>query len=464
MRSRCPASQARRTCCSVDFFQEAARDEADRLTGYRAAIQNYRQARWFCASRQVSANVLIEGAQFLPTRPLSGLKVLDLSRVLSGPYATRMLSDLGADVLKVEPPEGDMTRKLGKRTGTSSGYYLQNNIGKRNICVDLKADGARDLMFDLVRTADVVVENFRPGVMNRLGLSWQELSAINPRLVMLSISGFGQEGVERERAAYAPVLHAEAGLIARQSALAGGGAGDFAVNIADTYTSLHGVIGLLAALRLVEQTGVGQHVDIGMIDVIHSVDDVANMVLDGVWTKETHSGLWSVWEAPEGKQIGIAATLRALWRAFSELRGLVDPGAGIADKKTAEDLRRDSMAGHLLDYVSFDALTAELDAMRLAWGRVRGIGEDTYAEPSVASRGILVEVEDNLGNKRRVVQSPYKFSNAESGISSASRAADTGEHNESALRDWLGWESERIEGLRASGVLVTSSVVSSTSD
>ncbi|MGB3624490.1 MAG: CoA transferase, partial [Henriciella sp.] len=154
--------------------------------------------------------------------PLEGLKVLDLSRVLAGPFATRMLSDLGADVLKIEPPEGDVTRHFGKSDNGVAGFYLQQNVGKRNICIDLKTEGARELVLDLCRKADVLVENFRPGVMKRFGLDWESIHAVNPKLVMLSISGFGQTGPESKRAAYAPVVHAETGLIARQAEMSGG--------------------------------------------------------------------------------------------------------------------------------------------------------------------------------------------------------------------------------------------------
>ena len=131
--------------------------------------------------------------------PLAGLKVLDFSRVLAGPFAGRMLCDLGADVVKIEPPEGDVTRLWGKVVGGIPGYFHQQNAGKRNICLDLRAPGARELVFELVAHADILVENFRPDVMPRLGLGYETLRAINPRLIMLSISGFGQGGPESRR-------------------------------------------------------------------------------------------------------------------------------------------------------------------------------------------------------------------------------------------------------------------------
>src|SRR4051795_7541179 len=149
--------------------------------------------------------------------PVGGGRGLDLSRVFAGPVAGRMLADLGADVVKVEPPEGDVTRTFGR--GPQTAYFRQQNAGKRAITVDLTTTEGRDLVRRLAARADIVLENFRPGVLARFGLGWDDLRAVNPRLVMLSISGFGQEGPERDRAAYAGLIHAEMGIVARQPAL-----------------------------------------------------------------------------------------------------------------------------------------------------------------------------------------------------------------------------------------------------
>ena len=190
--------------------------------------------------------------------PLAGLKVLDLSRVLAGPFAGRMLSDLGADVIKVEPPEGDMTRLWGKVVAGLSGYYQQQNAGKRNICVDLRAPGAVALMLDLVRQADILIENYRGDVMGRLGLGYDVLNAANPRLIMLSISGFGKDGPEARRAAYAPIIHAETGLLSRIARQTGQPVIDQPLTVADTNAGLHGLVALLAAVIMRARTGLGQ--------------------------------------------------------------------------------------------------------------------------------------------------------------------------------------------------------------
>ncbi len=384
--------------------------------------------------------------------PLAGLKVLDFSRVVAGPYATRMLSDLGAEVLKVEPPEGDVTRKLAKRDSGVSGNYLQLNIGKKNICVDLKAEGARDLIHKLAAEADIVVENFRPGVMDKFGIGWTDLSKVNPRLVMLSISGYGQNSPERARAAYAPVLHAESGIIARQAEMSGGKPTDMQFAMADSYSSLHGIIAILSALRTLDHSGEGQHIDLAMVNVLHSADDYAHFALDDIWPKAPET---LVWEAPEGRQILITGDMKWLWIMFSTKDGLQDPTPKGADIPTKVRLRNEAMEKHILSYDSFDALTAALDRLNLAWGEVFPFGPDVYEQPSVKANGVVVDVTDDAGNARRTIQSPYRFSKSKSGIDSSARTAKRGEHNVAALRDWLDMDDEEISALADSKALIS---------
>ena len=154
--------------------------------------------------------------------PLDGVRVLDLSRVLSGPHCARVLVDLGADVIKVEPPDGDLTRYSWPRFHSIASYFTQQNCGKRNVSLDLKQPRAVDLLRTMARGSDVVLENFRPGVMDRMGLGYDVLSADNPRLVYASITGYGQTGPWKDRRAYAPVVGAESGLTWVQGMARGG--------------------------------------------------------------------------------------------------------------------------------------------------------------------------------------------------------------------------------------------------
>lgn len=383
--------------------------------------------------------------------PLAGLKVLDFSRVLAGPFATRMLSDLGADVLKVEPPEGDVTRTMGKRDGEMSGFYFQQNIGKRNICLDMKADGARALIHKLAAEADIVVENYRPGIMDKFGVGWEDLRAINPKLIMLSISGFGQVGPERNRAAYAGVLHAESGLLARQSNWAEGHTADIHLSLGDTYTALHGLVGVFAALRHADKTGEGQHIDMAMLNAIHVTDDFAHYALDDAMHTLNQN---FIWEAPENKKLFLSGDLKWLWHVFSR-RGLVDPTPEGADLETKVKLRHEALKEYFKSFSTMAALKSELDEGNIAWGDVREFGEESFNQPSIEAREVFIDVEDENGAVRRTTQSPYKFSNAKAGITSTSRAPHRGEHNVSALKDWIDVSEDQVGALIEAGVLLS---------
>jgi CoA:oxalate CoA-transferase len=378
--------------------------------------------------------------------PLAGIRVLDASRVLAGPYAGRMLAALGADVVKVEPPEGDITRIWGARRHGLSGYYTQQNSGKRNVCIDLKSTGGRDLFLRLARAADVVIENFRPGVMARLGLDWPALSAANPALVLLSISGYGQAGPESHRPAYAPILHAEAGVVARQAAFDRAPASDPVLSIADMNAGLHGLVGLLAALRLRDRTGQGQHVDIAMLDSMLGTDDYLHFTLDEIAPVR---GGGEVWDAPGGP-IMIAGDFRYLWRMLTEHHGLVDPtpeGASLPQKIAA---RRGAVAAFFRSFAERAKLTDALDALNFAWGDVRTTAA-ALASPSAAARGIVAELDDRGGGTRRVVQAPYRFSNARAGIETG--APYRGEHNREVLAQWCGIADPEVDRLLAENVL-----------
>lgn len=366
--------------------------------------------------------------------PLEDLKVLDLSRVLAGPFAGRMLADLGADVVKVEPPDGDLTRLWGAVIGGVPGYYHQQNVGKRNISIDLSAPQGSGLVQALAARADVVIENFRPGVAARLGVSYADLSKQNPRLVMLSISGFGQEGPEALRAAFAPVIHAEAGLLARQARLSGNPPYDLPVSMSDTNASLHGLVAVMSALWMRQRTGLGQHIDMAMLDATVATDDCLHYSLeDSEITRVLPSEVWETRDA----QVLIAADFRHIWNHLSEEGGLRDPapaGAAIAEKSR---LRKALVREYILGLAGRDALIAILDRRNIAWGDVR-TAEDIRAQPTVRHREMIAQVDDRAGGTRPVVQSPYRFSAAEAGIRRP--APWRGEHNHEVLRDWLGVE------------------------
>jgi CoA:oxalate CoA-transferase len=363
-------------------------------------------------------------------RPLDGLRVLDLSRALSGPFAGRILADLGADVVKVELPGADIAQTYGKVVRGRSGLYSQLNAGKRSIKLDLRQPGDTARLLDLAAACDVVVENFRPRVLDRFGAGWPALSAVNPRLVMLSISGFGQDGHEAERPAYAPIIHAEAGLIGRQADISGGPPADIAFALADALAGLHGTIAILAALRLRDRTGTGQHIDVSMLDAMLATDDYTHYSIDEhpIWPARGET-----WPAPGGP-ILIASDRRHLWRQLTACFGVTDPDpdAPLADKLRA---RARVIAEWTAGHDDRDALKRDLEKAKLAWAEIRHSG-DVLTSPALAGRGAVVEVTDSDGERRSVIRMPYRFSDAISGP--ARGVPETGEHTADVLRDWTG--------------------------
>jgi CoA:oxalate CoA-transferase len=362
------------------------------------------------------------------TRPLDGLRVLDLSRAVSGPFAGRILADLGADVVRAELPGTDVTQAFGKVIRGRSGLYSHVNAGKRSIVLDLHQPGDVTRLLDLAAACDVVVENFRPGVLDRFGAGWPALSAVNPRLVMLSISGFGREGEDAERAAYAPVIHAEAGLIGRQADITGDPPADIAFALADALAGLHGTIAILAALRLRDRTGTGQHIDLSMLEAMLATDDYTHYSID---EHPVRSARGEVWPAPGGP-ILVATDRKYLWHQLKTCFGVADPDpdAPLEDKLRG---RARVMAAWFTAHQDRDALKRDLETARLAWADIRH-AEDVLAAPSVAGRGTIVEVTDGDGEKRSVVRMPYWFSDATSGP--VRGVPEPGEHTDDILRDW----------------------------
>lgn len=379
--------------------------------------------------------------------PLAGLKVLDFSRVLAGPFAGRMLCDLGADVVKVEPPDGDVTRFWGKVVGDVPGYFHQQNAGKRDISIDLRHPEARELVFDLVRKADILIENYRPDVMPRLGFGYETLKTINPRLIMLSISGFGANGPESHRPAYAPIVHAEVGLLARAVRRGNIPHRELPLSVADTNASLHGLIGILSAVILRERTGVGQHIDMAMVDATLVTDDQIHYELED---SEATMGLPNdVWETGAGA-ILVSDDFRRLWRLLTKDMGVADPTHDAMPLEQKIALRRQVAEGYFRDLPSWEAVETAMAKMNIAWGQVRP-GANLREQPTLKHRGSIAEIDDRAGGTRPIPQSPYRFSDARSGVRGP--APHLGEHNAEVLAEWLGMAADQVAGLTAEGVL-----------
>ena len=379
--------------------------------------------------------------------PLDGVRVLDLSQAVSGPYAGRVLADLGADVVKVEWPRGDITNAFGEVRGGLSGLFTQMNAGKRGIGIDRTSPGGADLLRGLAGRSDVVIENFRPGVLDRAELGYETLSVDNPGLVMLSISGFGRTGPDAERQAYAPVIHAESGLLMRQAELDGRPVRDLCLALADTLAALHGAIAVLAALQMRERTGRGQHIDLSMLEAMISSDDYAHNAVDGNY--DLYAARGEVFEAVGGP-IMIAADRKTLWSKVSRHAGLADPSLPNGDLDAKIAARVSVVSEWVRAFDDRTALIQALEAADLPWADLRTT--DTILDsPSLVARESVSTIDDCAGGRRGVVRMPYRFSDADCDVS---RGAPTrGQHNEVVLADWLGLGTAEIASLEEAGVL-----------
>ncbi len=333
--------------------------------------------------------------------PLDGLLVVDLSRALAGPHATMMLGDLGARVIKVETPDGgDDTRGWGPPfAGDESTYFLSANRNKESIALDLKSEPGRTALTALIGRADVVVENFRTGVLDRLGFRIARLSELNPRLVVLSISGFGHDGPEGGRAGYDQIAQGEAGLMS----VTGSGPEDLqrvGVPIADLLAGMYGAYGVLAALRERDRTGVGTVVRTSLLAAVvgvHGFQGTAYTVAGQVGTARGNHhpsispyGLFRC----RGGAVQIACGSEGLWRRLCAEFGLDPDAAGSATNgdrvRHPEQVRALVEAAFAAD--DPDALLARLERAGVPAGRVRGIDE-VYEWEQAVSQGLLIPVE-----------------------------------------------------------------------
>jgi crotonobetainyl-CoA:carnitine CoA-transferase CaiB-like acyl-CoA transferase len=402
----------------------------------------------------------------LPTpaaRPLSGVRVLDLSRVLSGPHCTRMLADMGAEVIKIEPPAGDLTRFATPRRNGLSSYFVQQNVGKRNLSLDLATPEGADILLGLIERADVLVENYRPGVMARLGLDAETALTRNPRLIYASISGYGQTGPWVERRAYAPVVEAEAGIVASQGNARGGELAKDPHSHADLYTAVETASAILAALYQREHTGEGQWIDVSMAETMLYVNEHLHDALwdghdDPHWIRSFRPGDYLVLTVANGESLVVSG--------HPAERGTFDFFIAAMDRRDlAADPRFVDVASRLTNFDALCEIIREFAATipdaavfeeqfskhQLAVGRVRQPGELAETEWARERRAVA-DVDDRGGGAIRVPNAPWRFgSSPDVGVSGVPKYR--GEDNRTILADLLGYDDDRLDRLEADGVL-----------
>jgi CoA:oxalate CoA-transferase len=350
--------------------------------------------------------------------PLAGITVVDLTRVLAGPYCTQMLSDLGARVIKVEDPDGgDDARALGPHVDGFSAYFASVNRGKQSIALDLKQPADRALFDEILAGADVLVENFRPGVMARLGYDWERVSARHPSLVMASISGFGQTGPYRSLPAYDMVVQAMSGMMSINGA-EGGAPTRVGTSIGDLAAGLFAVIGIQAALLERARTGRGRQVDIGMLDcqVALLENAVARYGATGVVPGpigSRHPAItpFDVFATADGHLV-IAAGRDSMFVKLCELLGMpeaaADPRFRDVPSRSAHHAELKRLIEQGLAAHGAAHWRAAMTEKGIPNGPVNTIA-DVVGDPQVAARGMLVEVALPGGRAIPAAGSPIRF-------------------------------------------------------
>ncbi|WP_434629022.1 CoA transferase [Pseudomonas sp. Z1-29] len=388
--------------------------------------------------------------------PLASLKVLDFSTLLPGPFASLLLADMGAEVLRIESPERpDLLRILPPHDQDTSASHAYLNRNKRSLALDLKQPAALEIIKRLLDDHDILLEQFRPGVMERLGLGYEALKAINPRLIYVSITGYGQTGPFKDRAGHDINYLALAGL-ASHTGRADSGPLPLGIQAADIAGgSLHGVIGLLAAVIARQQSGQGQHLDVSMTDCVFSLNALAGAgyLACGVkpgWENHALNGgsFYDYYRTRDGRWMSVGSLEPGFMQALCAALGRPELAAqGLApeqQQRLKEQLRAEF---EKRDFADLCALFAEVDAC------VEPVLEldEALEHPQLKARHLVTQVPRGDGSSQAQMACPLKFSE---GLPEPRHiGARLGAHTEQVLRE-LGFSDERIARLRDDGVVV----------
>lgn len=390
---------------------------------------------------------------------LDNIKILDLTRVLAGPYATMILGDLGADIIKIEMPvKGDDARAFGPYLNGESAYFMSLNRNKRSMTLNLKSEKGKKLFLEMVKKVDVVVENYRPGTMEKLGIGYDTLLKINPKLIYAAVSGYGHTGPYSKRAAYDAVVQAMGGLMSITGE-EGGKPVRVGTSIGDITAGLFATIGILAALNNRNETGKGQKVDVAMLDC--QVAILENAIARYVVTNEVpkpggnkHPSIvpFESFETKDG-EIMIAAGNDSLWAKFCKV---------IGKEELIEDERFKTNPLRNKNYDELRPLIAEpmknrttkewqdmLDDSGVPNGPINTI-DKVIEDPQVIARKMIVEVEHPIAGKLKTPGIPIKLSDTPGKIRNVSPIL--GEHTAEILKEILEYDNEKIEELKRENI------------
>jgi len=398
--------------------------------------------------------------------PLAGIRVVDYSHFLAGPYVGRCLAALGAEVIKVERPgSGDAGRQHAWiLDDQQSGYYLQLNMGKQGVSVDMKDPRGKDFMQRLCDSADVFIENYRPGALDKLGLGYGQLSARNPKLVYCSISAYGHTGPDSHRAGFGLIAEAKSGIM-QMVGTPGESPPLLRISLGDMYTGIHAVAAINAALLGRVGSGRGQHIDMALYDTLVSMHEYAVQcyTLSGgkVLPEQTGhdmptSTLYGVFRAADGDLV-IAAQVDDAWKRFAALVEANGGPAGFGSDARFHHLNgRNAQRLEILSVVrpwvasrKVADVLALLDSVDVPGAKVQRIDE-VLADPQIKARGMVVEQQHPRFGTLRLPNLPFRFSDCDTTIRQV--APDLGQHN-AQVAAALGFTAEQIRSMQAEGVL-----------
>lgn len=396
-------------------------------------------------------------------KPLAGVRVLDLSRVMAGPYCASMLADAGAEVIKVEiPGAGEDSRHIGPfaegADGRESAYFMMLNRGKRSITLDLKSPRGLDLLKRLAAKSDVLIENFRPGAAQRLGIGYEALAGVNPRLVYASITGFGQTGPLAGRPAYDLVIQAMSGLMS-VTGFPDGPPTAVGDSICDVTTGMFAAWGITTALVGRAETGRGRHLDVAMLDSMFSMllTVLAKRLYAGAEPGRVgnrHPVTYPVdcFRAKDGHIVMVAISDAA----FAKLMQAIGRPELVDDPRFRRNAERSAHEGELrailqgwMTFRTRDEIQAALDAADVPCGPVWSIA-DVAASAHVAARGMILDPGHPKLASAPLVRQPVVFGGDKP---DTDRAPLLGEHTDAVLRDVLGLDADEIESLRSDRVI-----------
>ena len=393
-------------------------------------------------------------------KPLKGIRILDLGHVLAMPTCTMQLADLGAEVIKIERPGiGDDSRYFGPFKNNESAYFISINRNKKSITLDLKKEKGKEIFKDLVKVSDVVTENYRPNTMQKLGLGYKTLKAINSQIIYASICGFGHKSVYQERPGYDVIAQATGGIMAITGE-ADGPPTRVGSSIGDIFSGSFATIGILAALRVRDKIGQGQEIDISMMDSVLSVleNAVVRYTVTGEIPQRTGSAHpsiapFDVFEAKDGWfVIGVGNDI--LWERFCKI---IDKEALIQDPRFISNDKRSKNYDQLKPIINewSTGQTVE-EAVNLLMQAGVPVGEvntidKIVDDPNIKLREMIVEVEHPKAGKVKITNTPIKLSLTPGKVEKPSPVL--GQHTEEILEELLGFSKREISNLKEEGVV-----------